>query len=104
MNFDLKGVGIKSTRDRKFINLPKPPGLFVSPSGVSNTLFSSSDPDEIGDSFVLLLQEKQAGNTSDIIVEEIVAIVDRIIEYKCITKKQQNQLLIKCNLLHTKKN
>ena len=47
----------------------------------------------------LLLQEKQAGNNSDIINNEVVAIVDVLLKYKCITKKQHKQILIKCNLL-----
>ena len=33
-----------------------------------------------------LLQEKHAGNNSDMFNEEIVAIVDNILEYKCISK------------------
>ena len=48
----------------------------VSASGVSKTIFLSSDPDELCNRFKLLLQEKQAGNNSDIINQEIVAIVD----------------------------
>ena len=35
----------------------------------------------------LLLQEKHAGNNSDIINEEIIALVDKLLEYKCISKK-----------------
>ena len=72
----------------------------VSASGVSKTIFLSSDPDELSDRLKLLLQEKQAGNNSDIINEEIVAIVDKLLEYKCISKKQHKQFSIKCNLLH----
>ena len=34
--------------------------------------------------------------------DEIVAIVDKSLEYKCIPKKQHKQLLIKCILLHVK--
>ena len=68
-------------------------------SGVSKTIFLSSDPDEIWNRLKLLLQEKQAGNNSDIIHQEIVAIVDKLLEYKCISKKQHKQILIKCNLL-----
>ena len=29
----------------------------------------------------------------------MIAIVDKLLEYKCISKKQQKQILIKCNLL-----
>ena len=72
----------------------------VSASGVSKTIFLFSDPDQLCDRFKLLLQEKHAGNNSDIINEEIVAIVDKLFEYKCISKRQHKQVLIKCNLLN----
>ena len=71
----------------------------VSASGVSKTIFLSSDRDELCERLKLLLQEKHAGNNSDIINQEIVAIVDKLLEYKCITKKQHKQILYKCNLL-----
>ena len=71
----------------------------VSPSGVSKTMILSSDPDELCNRIKLILQEKQAGNNSDIINQEIVAIVDQILEYKCISKKQHQQISIKCNLI-----
>ena len=98
-NFDLKAQGKKSTRDRTLIKLLKSPGLMVSASSVSKTIFLSFDPDELCDRIKLLLQEKQAGNSSDKINEEIVAIVDKKLEYKCISKKQSKQILNKCNLL-----
>ena len=28
-----------------------------------------------------------------------IVLIDKLLEYKCITKKQHNQILIKCNLL-----
>ena len=99
MHFDLKTQGNKSTRDRTLIKLLKSPGLMVSASGVSKTIFLSSDPDELCIRLKLLLQEKHAGNNSDIINDEIVAIVDKLLEYKCISKKQNKQILLKCNLL-----
>ena len=99
MNFDLKAPGNKSTRDRSLIKLLKSPGLMVSASGVSKTIFLSSDPDELCDTLKLLLQEKQAGNNSELINQEIFAIVDKLLEYKCISRKQHKQILIKCNLL-----
>ena len=100
MHFDPKASGNKSTRDRKLIKLLNSPGLMVSASGISKTIFLSSDPNELCDRLKLLLQEKQAGNNSDIINEEIVAIVDKLLEYKCISKKQHKQVLIKCNLIN----
>ena len=98
MHFDLNAPGKKSTRDRKLIKLLKSPAILA--SGVSKTIFLSSDPDELCIRLKLLLQEKHAGNNSDIINDEIVAIIDKLLEYKCISKKQHKQILIKCNLLH----
>ena len=99
MHFDTKALGNKSTRDRKLIKLLNSPGLLVSASRVSKTIFLSSDPDGLCDRLKLLLQEKHAGNNSDIINQEIVAIVDKLLEDKCISKKQHKQILFKCNLL-----
>ena len=99
MHFDPKASGNKSTQDRKLIKLLNSPGLIVSASGVSKTIFLSSDANELCDRLKLLLQEKHAGNNSDIIMEEIIVIIDKLLEYKCITKKQHKQILIKCNLL-----
>ena len=96
MNFDLKAQGNKSTRDRTLIKLLKSPAIIA--SGIS-PIFLSSDPDELCNRLKLLLQEKHSGNNSDIINDEIVAIVDKLLEYKCISKKQHKQVIIKCNLL-----
>ena len=65
-------------------------------SGVSKTIFLPYDPDELCDRLKLLLQEKQAANNSDTIIQEIVAVVDKLLENKCISKKQHKQILIKC--------
>ena len=91
MHFDTKALGNKSTRDRSLIKLLKSPGLIVSASVVSKTIFLSSDPNELCDRLILLLQEKHAGNDSDIINDENFAIVDKLLEYKCISKKQHKQ-------------
>ena len=42
------------------------------------------------------------GNISGLINKEIFAILDNLFEYKFISKKQHKQILIKCNLLHTR--
>ena len=47
MHFDQKAVGKKSTRDKTLIKSLKSPGLIVSASGISKTIFLSSDPDEL---------------------------------------------------------
>ena len=100
MKFDTKAVGNRSIRDRKLIKLLNSPGLRFSASGISKTIFLPSDPNEFCDRLKLLFQEKQAGNNSDIINEEIVVIIDKLLEYKSIYKKQHNQNSIKCNLLN----
>ena len=97
MHFDIRGLGNKSIRDRTLIKLLKSSSILA--SGIS-TIFLSSDPNELCDRLKLLLQQKQAGNNSDLIDKEIVAIVDNLLEYKSISKKQDKQILIKCNLLH----
>ena len=97
MHFDERRVCNKSTRDRTLINLLNSPAIMA--SGITKTIFLSSDPDKLCDRLKLLLQEKHAGNNSDIINEEIVAIVDKLLEYKCISKKEHKQILLKCNLL-----
>ena len=96
MNFDLKAPGNKSTRVRTLIKLLKSPAIMA--SGIS-TIFLPSDPDRLRKRLKLLLQEKHAGNNSDIINDELVAIVDKLLEYRCISEKQQKQILINCNLL-----
>ena len=97
MNFNIREKGNKSDRDKSIIRLLKSPAIMA--SGVSKTIFLSSDPNELCDRLKLLLQEKHAGNNSDLINDEIVAIVDKLLEYKCISKKQHKQILIKYNLL-----
>ena len=103
MNFDVKAMGNKPTRDRTLLKMPKSPGFLISASGSSNTLFLPSEPDEVCGRSNFLLQAKQAGTISDIIKGEIVVIPDKLLDYKCITKKQQKQILIKGDLLHTRK-
>ena len=95
MHFDLNAPGNKSTRDRKLIKLLESPAITA--SGVT-TILLSENPDELCNRLKLLLQEKQAGKNSDIINHEIVAIVDKLLEYKCISKKLHKQILFKCNL------
>ena len=71
-------------------------------SGIS-PIFLSPDPIELCYRLKLLLQEKQASSNSEIVIEEIVATVDRFLEYKCITTKQHKPILFIFNLLHAKK-
>ena len=97
MHFDTRAPGRKSTRDSTLITLLNSPRIMG--SGVT-TIFLSENADELCNRLKLLLQEKHAGNNSDIINDEIVAIIDKLLEYKCISKKQRKHILIKCNLLN----
>ena len=98
MNVNIRQKGRKSGTDKSMIKLLKSPAIMASCD--SKTIFLSSDPDELCDRLKLLLQEKHAGNNSDLINDEIVAILDKLLEYKCISKKQHKQILIKCKLLY----
>ena len=97
MKYDINSTGRLSVRHNSMIRLLDQPAIMA--SGFSKTMILSSDPNELCDRLKLLLQEKHGGNNSNLIDEEIVAIVDKLLEYNCITKKQHKQILIKCNLL-----
>ena len=97
MNYDVKSTGRPSTRHNSMIRLRDQPAIMA--SGVSKTIFLSSDPNKLCDRLKLILQKKHGGNNSNLIDEEIVAIIDKLLEYKCLSKKQHKQILIKCNLL-----
>ena len=62
----------------------------------SNARWLSSDSNELCDRLKLLLQEKQAGNNSDIVIEDIIAIADKLKEYKCKSKRRHNFLVLSC--------
>ena len=97
MNFNIRQKQKKSDRDKSIVRLLRSPAIMA--SGVSKTIILSSDPNELCDRLKLLLQEKHAGNNSVIINVEIFAIIDKLLKYKCLSKKQHKQILIKCNLL-----
>ena len=104
MIFDEKAWSEKSTRDRTLIKLLKSPAMIVwslekkpfSKPTETKTRFLSSNLIELGDRLSLLLQDKQAGENSDKIIEEIVATVDTLLENKCITTKQHRFLFNEC--------
>ena len=103
MYFDVTSPCNKPTRDRIPIKIFKAPSLKKSASGIPVETFLLSDLDELCDRLKLLLEEKQAGNNSYLINEEIVVILDNMLENKCINRKHHNQNLIECNLLHIKR-
>ena len=98
MNYDTKSVGRPSVRQTSIVKLLDSPAIMA--SGITKTIFLSSDADELCERLKLLLHEKNAGNNSEIINEEIVVIVDKLLEHKCISKKQHKQILINCNLIN----
>ena len=97
VNYVIRSTGRPSISHSSFVKILESPVIMA--SDVSKTIFLSSDPNELCDRLKLLLQEKHAGNNSNIINEVIVPINDKLLEYKCISKKQHKQILIKCNLL-----
>ena len=52
-------------------------------------IFLPSDPNELVDQLKLLYFEKVGGNDTFLLNEQIIAIVDKLLEYECITPSQQ---------------
>ena len=102
-DFDVKAQGNRYNRDRAVMKLLKSTGLRTSAFGLSNTIFLTSVPFKLCDRLNFLQQEKQSANNCDIINDEIVALFDKLLEYRCLSSKHHKQILIECNLLHTKK-
>ena len=94
MKFNIRQVVRKSPRDRSVVKLLNSPPIMA--SGIS-TVFIPEKPNELCDRLKLLLQEKQARKNSDIINDETVAMVDKLLQYKCISKKEHKILLFKCS-------
>ena len=89
INYDTKSTGRPSTRHTSIIIILESPAIMA--SGISRTMILSSNPNELCDRIKLLLQEKHAGNNSNIINEEIFAIIDKLLECKCISKNNINK-------------
>ena len=79
MNFDLKAQSKSSTRDRNLLKLLKSSSLIVAASGVSKTIFLSSDPVGLCNRLTLLLQEKKSGNNFNTFNDGIIAIADKLL-------------------------
>ena len=97
-NFDKKQKRPKKDRGKSLIKSLKSPAILA--SGVPTIFWIQSFGGSNRNRLKLLLQEKQFGNNSNIIYDEIVAIVDKLLEYKCISKKEHKQFSIECSLLH----
>ena len=55
-------------------------------------IFLPSDPDELVDQLKLLYFEKVGGNDSFLINEQIIAIIDKLLEYECISPSQHQNI------------
>ena len=97
MNYDIKSIGRPGVRHNSIVKILNSPAILA--SGISKTIFLSSDSNELCDRSKLLFQDKHAGNNSDLINQEIFSIVDKLLLYKCISEKQHKQFFYKCNLL-----
>ena len=84
--------GNKSTTYKSPTRLLKSPVLMV--SGIC-TSFSPENPNELIDTMKVPLQEKQVGKNSNINNEEIVAIADKLFDYKRISTEQHRFLIKK---------
>ena len=61
-------------------------------SSTQQYIFLPSDPDELVDQLKLLYFEKVGGNDSFLINEQIIAIIDRLLEYECISPSQHQNM------------
>ena len=70
-------------------------------SSTQQYIFLPSDPDELVDQLKLLYSEKVRGNDSFLINEQIIAIIDKLLEYKCISRSQHQNMrsALRINLL-----
>ena len=92
LHFNIRITG-KSNRDRTLRNNYYNKRSILA-SGLQ-TIFLPKNSDELCDRLKLLLQEKRGGNNSNIINQEIVAIIDKLLEYKSITPSEPIKFLEK---------
>ena len=59
-------------------------------------IFLPSDPDELVYQLKLLCFEKVGGNDNSQLNEQIIAIVDKLLEYECITTNQHQNIISAC--------
>ena len=97
MYFDIKALGNKNTREKISVRLPQSPSIMASSF---SSIFLSEKANEHYDRIKLLLQQKQAGNNSKLINEEIVVVADKLLQHNWhnwICTKQHKCLLVKCS-------
>ena len=60
--------------------------------GLNQYVFLPSDPDELVNQLKLLYFDKVGGNDIPQLNEQVVAIVDKLLEYECITTNQHQNI------------
>ena len=93
LSFNDKASGIKNTRDKSLIRLLRSAAIM---DFWDFTNFSPENSWSFCDTLKILVQVKQAGNNSNTIDREKVAISDKLLEYICISTKQHKNLLPTC--------
>ena len=109
MKYDLNYGDKKSSRYKiiKFLLQPQlGSGLnqytrASSPSKSSICIFLPSNPDELVDQLKLIVLEKVGGNDNPMLSEQIIAIVDKLLEYECITTNQHQNMHSTFGLIST---
>ena len=61
-------------------------------SSTQQYIFLPSDPDELVDQLKLLYFEKVGGNDNPQLNEQIIAIIDKLLEYECISPSQHQNI------------
>ena len=60
-------------------------------SDLQKGIFLSVNPDEICNRLRLIIQEKRAGNDANRFDSGVIPIVDKLLDYKCITRTQHKK-------------
>ena len=63
------------------------------PANPAVYVFLPFDPDELVDQLKLLYFEKVGGNDNPMLIEQNIAIDDKLLEYECITTNQHQNLI-----------
>ena len=81
--------GDKKSSRYNFINFLFQPQL---ESGFNQYIFLPSDPNQLVDQLKLLYFEKVGGIDNPMLSEQVIAIVDKLLEYECITTNQHQKI------------
>ena len=102
MIFQKKGISMKELQvkkaigDKSFTRLLKSPAISACSLKESKTRRLSPDLKELCDRIKLISQGKKPGNSFNMNLGEIVVIADKLLEYKCVSTKQHNLLILNC--------